>query len=227
MEYTVRKSSILAEANDFDQFLESGVALGDPFASGGNDVAVIAGGHDGYAILDSVEVYSPRGTCQHYLAPLPQKMYGINLAYLNGILLACGGRSPNGMTGNYCWRYVPDKKRGSWVRDLTMSLRQPRWLTAGAKVGKDRFYLTGGWTSPGTSEYFDGDSKTWKEGPNLLEERMKHCMVPYKDSFILFGGTDNPRKRGRGRNKGLTVEMYNVTTNQRSSPRGLWVRRSK
>ena len=50
------------------------------------DVVMLAGGHDGFHILDSVELYSPNGTCQHNLAPLPAPAYGLVLAYVEALV---------------------------------------------------------------------------------------------------------------------------------------------
>ena len=46
------------------------------------EVAMLAGGHDGFNVMSSVELYSPNGTCQHNLAPLPSATYGLVLAYV-------------------------------------------------------------------------------------------------------------------------------------------------
>ena len=43
---------------------------------------MLAGGHDGFNVMSSVELYSPNGTCQHNLAPLPAPTYGLVLAYV-------------------------------------------------------------------------------------------------------------------------------------------------
>ena len=50
---------------------------------------MLAGGHDGFHILDSVELYSPNGTCQHNLAPLPAPAYGLVLAYVEALVSNC------------------------------------------------------------------------------------------------------------------------------------------
>ena len=50
------------------------------------DVVMLAGGHDGFHIMRSVELYSPNGTCQHNLAPLPAPTYGLVLAYVESLV---------------------------------------------------------------------------------------------------------------------------------------------
>ena len=49
-----------------------------------NEVAIIAGGFDGESILNSVEVYSPDGSCNANLPPLPLAIYGVGLFFMNG-----------------------------------------------------------------------------------------------------------------------------------------------
>lgn len=63
------------------------------------NVAVVAGGFDGIKILKSVEVYSYSGKCKHMIADLPEPTYGLFLIYTDGLLLACGGRTPTGNAG--------------------------------------------------------------------------------------------------------------------------------
>ena len=47
---------------------------------------MLAGGHDGFHIMSSVELYSPNGTCQHNLTPLPAATYGLVLAYVETLV---------------------------------------------------------------------------------------------------------------------------------------------
>ena len=62
---------------------------------------MLAGGHDGFHIMRSVELYSPNGTCQHNLAPLPAPTYGLVLAYVESLVSSdllnsrYGGLGPN------------------------------------------------------------------------------------------------------------------------------------
>ena len=48
---------------------------------------MLAGGHDGFHIMSSVELYSPNGTCQHNLAPLPSPTYGLVLSYVETLVM--------------------------------------------------------------------------------------------------------------------------------------------
>ena len=80
-------------------------------------MVVLAGGYDGFSLLDHVEVYSPDGRCQRALAPLPSPTYGAVLAYAGGLLLACGGQSPGGMVGVACYAFDREAGRaGAWRR---------------------------------------------------------------------------------------------------------------
>ena len=48
-----------------------------------NEVAILAGGFDGRSILNSVEVFSPDGTCNAKLPSLPLAIYGVGLFFMN------------------------------------------------------------------------------------------------------------------------------------------------
>ena len=70
------------------------------------EVAVLAGGYDGWRILDSVELFSPNDTCRQRLAPLPNPILGLVAFYLNDNLYACGGRNVQGFASSAYWRYL-------------------------------------------------------------------------------------------------------------------------
>ena len=53
-------------------------------AKSSTEVLVISGGFDGANILNSVEVYSPEGSCNLLLPNLPVNVYGNALFYMNG-----------------------------------------------------------------------------------------------------------------------------------------------
>ena len=103
-------------------------------------MALLAGGFDGLEVLDSVELYSPNGNCQHNLEPLPEPTYGLLLTYCAGVILACGGRTPNGLGGRRCWRYGRENGKGHWIEDEQMVMQRPRWLTSGTEVN-GRYYV--------------------------------------------------------------------------------------
>ncbi len=61
-------------------------------------VALLAGGNG----QPNVEVYSPTGSCNYALAPLPTTgtNFGIILAYINQVIFACAGPY-----NKICWKY--------------------------------------------------------------------------------------------------------------------------
>ena len=65
-------------------------------------MAVLAGGSDAYGYLSSVETYSPSGTCQHQLAPLPISTLDPILFFAGGELILCGGRHNFGPASLTC-----------------------------------------------------------------------------------------------------------------------------
>ena len=85
------------------------------------EVVIIAGGFDGANILNSVEVYSPEGSCNLLLPNLPLNAYGNALFYMNGQLYVCGGNSVNA-----CHLLT----RGQWVISEGISLNRPRVMGA-------------------------------------------------------------------------------------------------
>ncbi len=101
---------------------------------------MLAGGHDGWDILDSVELYSPNNTCQHNLAPLPVKVYGLVLAYVDPLrcVMACGGRTANGLVDKTCWRLDFDQNKenpfGQWVEMTDSPTKEVRWLAAQSSI---------------------------------------------------------------------------------------------
>lgn len=108
---------------------------------------MLAGGHDGWDILSSVELYSPNDTCQHSLTPLPTATYGLVLAYIDQVncIMVCGGRTANGLVDRQCWRLdLEDPKTpfGKWVELGDGSkTNEVRWLAAQSNV-KGTVYVT-------------------------------------------------------------------------------------
>lgn len=90
-----------------------------------NEVLVISGGFDGANILNTVEVYSPEGSCNLLLPTLPVNVYGNALFYMNGQLYACGGSS--GIDMNVCHNL---NHEGQWVLSDGISLNEPRMMGA-------------------------------------------------------------------------------------------------
>ena len=96
---------------------------------------LVAGGFDGDKILDSVEIYSPDGTCNFEIGHLPQYLYGLFCFTFNEEIYCCGGDVPPATT---CYRYQIDLDNGNpigeWVVDDTKSLNRGRFLSSVAKV---------------------------------------------------------------------------------------------
>ena len=90
------------------------------------EVLVIAGGFDGAHILNSVEVYSPDGSCNFLLPELPVNAYGNALFFMNGLLYACGGSS--GIDMNVC--YFLNSQQNKWLISHGLSLNRPRMMGA-------------------------------------------------------------------------------------------------
>ncbi len=87
----------------------------------------MAGGFDGTSLLTSVEVYSPEGTCNFVLEPLPEATYGLSLHFMSGNLYACGGHRK----GKKCYRHVATESIG-WIEDSNLKLNSPRFMAAQA-----------------------------------------------------------------------------------------------
>ena len=94
-------------------------------AKSSTEVLVISGGFDGANILNSVEVYSPEGSCNLLLPNLPVNVYGNALFYMNGQLYACGGST--GIEMNVCHNL---NHEGQWVLSDGISLNEPRMMGA-------------------------------------------------------------------------------------------------
>ena len=102
----------------------------------GAEVLLVAGGFDGDKILDKVELYSPDGSCNFLINPLPQYLYGLFCFTFNDEIYCCGGDQPPSTT---CYRYLIDKDTdpiGHWELDDTKTLNRGRFLSSVAKMQK-------------------------------------------------------------------------------------------
>ena len=99
---------------------------------GGPEVLLLAGGFDGDSILDSVELYSPGGTCNFEISPLPQPLYGLFCFVFKDEIYCCGGDIRPGTT---CYHYNRDKNGiGEWEIDEEKKLNRPRFFSSPVKV---------------------------------------------------------------------------------------------
>ena len=102
------------------------------FHSGGPEVVLLAGGFDGDSILDSVELYSPGGTCNFEITPLPQTLYGLFCFVFEDEIYCCGGDIRPRTT---CYHYNREKNGiGEWEIDEVKKMNHPRFFSSVVKV---------------------------------------------------------------------------------------------
>ena len=161
-------------------------------------VVFIAGGHDQNYPVSSVILYSPGGLCNYNLASLPQALYDISLSFLNGRITSCGGYNQGGTTK--CWKY--NIRYNEWT-ELTASKYQHN-LQPSQVYNNKLYYLN----TANQSEVYDPELNVWTQWlPPPVYAGERPCLVTWKDSFILIGGSSNSRG----------VQLYNITRNQWST----------
>jgi hypothetical protein len=143
-------------------------------------VAFVVGGND----HTEVELYSPEGNCQHNLAPIP--VSGLEshepiLAYIDDKILACAGFEPN----KNCYLYHPNNDSWSIYSVSTFTHEsQP------GEIYNDKIYIK----DVSNPEVFDPVSYSWSSWPAPLNGTGEgSCLVAWKDTFILLGGSSSPR----------------------------------
>ena len=87
----------------------------------------MAGGFDGDSVLNNVELYSPEGTCNFEITPLPKRLYGLFCFVFKDEIFCCGGHV---QPSNICYRYVHEDGIGDWVADEEKTLLRPRFFSA-------------------------------------------------------------------------------------------------
>ena len=96
------------------------------------EVLLIAGGFDGDSILNSVELYSPGGSCNFEISPLPERLYGLFCFTYNEEVYCCGGDVRPRTT---CYHYNLQKNGiGEWEKDEVKTLNFPRFFSAVDKI---------------------------------------------------------------------------------------------
>jgi len=91
----------------------------------------MAGGFDGNEVLDTVELYSPHGTCNFEIAPLPIRTYGLFCFVYEDKVYCCGGMFG---TGDTCYGYTAGRNGdGNWDLAPEKTLNQPRLMASVAK----------------------------------------------------------------------------------------------
>jgi len=149
-------------------------------------VIVIAGGSASTAATNnaataSFQLYSPNGLCQQQLAPLPAALYDMYLFYFNDKIMMCG--HPN---NRQCWKY--NIRYNEWTASTSSMYGhnyQPYLMY------KDKLYAM---HTPGYGEVYDDFNNAWDSWASpLVNQGDWSCMVAWRDSFILIGGSGNPR----------------------------------
>ena len=77
-----------------------------------------------------------------------------------------------------------------------------------------KFYVSGGIIEDGTNvdtmEVYDPATKQWTQGPDMPAPLSGHCVVQYRDSFIVIGG--NTGKDNNDEEESSFILSFNVTT---------------
>ncbi len=150
-------------------------------------VALLAGGNG----QPNVEVYSPTGSCNYALAPLPSTgtNFGIILAYIKQVIFACAGPY-----NKICWKY--NIASNSWSLYTTAKFTHDYRPAA---TYNNKLYFIDEYNP----EVFDPATNTWSTWPvPPIKTGDGPCMVVWKDTFLLFGGYVTRR----------AVQSYNHTT---------------
>ncbi len=148
-------------------------------------VAFIVGGNN-----KNVELYSPDGNCQHTLKPIPNGAFEPILAYIEEMILACGGRG-----NTYCYLYHPNNDTWSHYSTSTfLHNEQP------GEIYNGKIFIA----NERNPEVFDPVSNTWSSWlAPYKRSGDAPCLVAWKDVFFLIGGEVN--KRG--------IQIYNHSSN--------------
>lgn len=137
------------------------------------NVAFVSGGN----YLTSVELYSPNGLCSFSLAPMPIAMARHGLALRNKEIIACGG------TGTpYCYIYFITNNTWSPFNTFAASVLP-------YTVYNGKLYFSGDGTTPLA---LDLGNNTWSTWPLAPKNNYGSCQVAWRDSFVRFGGWNNP-----------------------------------
>ncbi len=135
---------------------------------------------------NTVEVYSPTGTCNYQLTPFPIVCQNPVLVFVDEMIIACSG-------GKSCWQY--NAKEDSWLVIATAPFthnQQP------GVVYKGKVYVM----DESSPQVFDPSSRTWASWPSPPNKSGDApWMVGWKDCIILTGGQSNPRG----------VQIFNIT----------------
>ncbi len=126
------------------------------------------------------EVFSPDGNCQFELARIPSGALEPVLAFIHDMILACAGKG-----NKNCHLYSPTNN--TWSRFSTSNFThdyQP------GEIYNGKIYIA----DDKSPEVLDPVSNSWSRWPAPLNKTGESpCLVAWKDSFILLGGSSNRR----------------------------------
>ncbi len=126
------------------------------------------------------EVFSPVGNCQIALPTIHEGALGPVLAYIHDMILACAGKR-----NKHCVLYNPTK--ATWSIFSTSNFThdyQP------GQIFNGKIYIA----DDKNPEVLDPVSKSWSSWPAPLNKTGEGpCLVAWKDTFILLGGSSNRR----------------------------------
>ena len=148
--------------------------------------------------LTTAEVYSPSGQCSYQLADLPVPAQEGILVLLFNQIYHCFGYFQNStiVKNQDCYKYIVSTD--DWVKVTTSSFVQFR--NPGI-VYQNKLYMLN--DEAGQSEVYDPESNMWSSWDSPTTPiGFAPCVVQWKDSFIVMGGSANP----------VSVQMYNFTT---------------
>ncbi|TRY78948.1 hypothetical protein TCAL_05004 [Tigriopus californicus] len=159
-------------------------------------MTILIGGESAlFDALDDVELISTKAQLRdRKIAMFPYGIVAPMVFWTDGVLMACGGRRPEGRAKSYeksCWIYEPCENE--WKQ--TIALTQPRSNGVGVVDFRGKPLVYGGMNeneTTMTSELWNTTSPEiyWIQGPVLEERKMGHCGLSAKggQKALLTGG---------------------------------------
>lgn len=181
----------------------------------GDYVAVVSGGLSGdHYNQDSVIALNEKKICSQPafwsgMSVMPRHRWGHVTTFMETVFIVCGGTTdlegifPN----NTCDAYNLSSR--SWEEfDDMLELRHQ----ASGASALGNFYVSGGYseavTIVDTMEAYDPFySRTWTNMPSMPLALAGHCMLQYRDSLVVVGGTTAAQRES------ARILSFNITTN--------------
>ena len=153
------------------------IAVTDP--TSGN--IYVAGGYNGGAIYQTMDVYHPSSNSWSIAAPLPMYTRGASAAYANGRIFVFGGYTSDNLQSVQ----VYDIESDTW----TLHPFPPgNWGSAAAYTG-GKIWVTGGESDSASQTLaFDPDDLTWVVRANMPNQRLGHGVAAHGGYLYAFGG---------------------------------------